>query len=223
MKLLLGVLFAVTLTGGDPLQTALSRLDANAASFKSAKAKITYTTHNVAVDLDTTQTGSILLKRPAPRELRALIDFTGADAHTLMLQGQTAQLYYPKINTVQEYEIGKNRDLFEQVFLLGFGGSGKELAAAYDVTLLGADEVRNGEKTTHLQLIPKSKQVSQYLRKVELWLSNSTGYPVQQKGYQPSGDSTLLAYADLIINSNIPDSALKLKPRKGFQKVYPQK
>lgn len=200
----------------------MARLDANAANFKSARAAITYTTHNAAVDLDTTQNGTILLKRPAPRDLRALIDFTGADAHTLLLQGQTAQLYYPKINTVQEYEIGKNRDLFEQVFLLGFGGSGKELTAAYDVTLLGADEVQNGE-TTHLQLVPKSKQVLQYLRKVELWLSNSTGYPVRQKGYQPSGDFTLLAYTDLTINPNIPDSALKLKPRKGFQKVYPQK
>jgi len=215
--------FCALLSAADPLATALAKLDANAASFRSASANIRYQTHNAVVDIDSTQTGTILLKRPAPREMHALIDFKEPDAHTVSLQGEVAQIYYPKIKTVQEYQVGKKRDLFDQVFLLGFGGSGKELSSAYDITLVAPEETVNKEKTIHLQLVPKQKQVLSFLRKVDLWLSTNTGYPVQQKGIQPSGDSTLLTYSDLKVNPNIPDSALKLKLPKGVQRVTPQK
>ena len=216
--MLLGLLHAA-----DPLSTALAKLDTNAATFRSAKAEIRYTTHNAVVNIDSTQTGTILLKRPAPKEMHALIDFQGADAHTVSLQGEVAQIYYPKAKTVQEYEVGKKRDLFDQVFLLGFGGSGKELNAAYEVTLISPNEMVNGSQAIHLQLVPKQKHVLSILKKVDLWLSTTTGYPVQQKGLQPSGDSTLLTYSKLQVNPNISDGALKLKLPKGVQKVTPQK
>ncbi len=216
-------IFCAVLSGADPMASALARLDANSASFRAASANIRYQTHNAVVDVDSTQTGTILLKRSAPREMHALIDFKEPDAHTVSLQGEVAQIYYPKIKTVQEYQVGKKRDLFDQVFLLGFGGSGKELSAAYEITLVAPEETVNNEKTVHLQLIPKQKQVLSFLRKVDLWLSTATGYPVQQKGIQPSGDSTLLTYSGLKLNPNIPDNALKLKLPKGVQKVTPQK
>lgn len=220
---LLLVLSAASLAAADPLATALAQLDTNAAAFRSASADIRYTTHNAVVDIDTTQNGKLLVKRGAPHEMKALIDFAPPDAHTVALEGGIAQIYYPKIKTVQEYQVGKKRDLFDQVFLLGFGGSGKELSAAYEVTLVAAEESVSGEKTVHLQLVPKQKDVLSFLRKVDLWLSTTTGYPVQQKGVQPSGDSTLLGYSSLKVNPNISDKALKLKLPSGVQKVYPQK
>jgi len=216
-------LAAAVASAADPLAASLAKLDANALTFRSASAQIRYTTHNAVVDIDTTQNGTILLKRSAPREMRALIDFTGTDAHTVALAGTTAQIYYPKIKTVQEYEVGKKRDLFDQVFLVGFGGSGKELSAAYEITMVAPEEQVNGEPTVHLQLVPKQQQVLSFLRKVDLWLSTNTGYPVQQRGIQPSGDSTLLTYSGLKVNPNISGTALKLKLPKGVQKVYPQK
>ena len=222
-RVLIPLLSAFTLQAADSLSSALSKLDANSATFRAASANIRYTTHNAVVDIDSTQAGTILVKRSAPRQIEALIDFKEPDAHTVSLQGETARVYYPKIKTVQEYAVGKKRDLFDQVFLLGFGGSGKELAAAYEVTLVAPEEVVGGEKTVHLQLIPKQKDVLSFLRKVDLWLSAATGYPVQQKGIQPSGDSTLLMYSSLKINPNLPDSALKLKLPKDVQKVTPLK
>ena len=207
----------------DPVAAALAKLDANSASFRTASAGIRYTSHNAAVDIDSTQTGTISLKRNGPREMYALIAFGEPDAHTVALRGTVAQIFYPKINTVQQYDVGKKRDLFDQVFLLGFGGSGKELAAAYDVSVVASEEPVNGESAIHLQLVPKQKQVLSFLRKVDLWLSLASGYPVQQKGSQPSGDSTLLTYSKLKLNVSIPDSALKLKLPKGVQTVYPQK
>ncbi len=221
--LIFGFVPAIFCLAADPLAATLAKMDSNAAAFRSASANIRYQTHNAVVDIDSTQNGAILLKRPAPREMHALIDFKEPDAHTVSLQGEVAQIYYPKIKTVQEYQVGKKRDLFDQVFLLGFGGSGRDLSAAYDITLIAPEELVGAEKTVHLQLIPKQKQVLSFLKKVDLWLSTATGYPVQQKGVQPSGDSTLLTYSALKINPNIPDSALKLKLPKGVQKVTPQK
>ena len=222
-RLVLSIAIGSSSLFGDELSNTLAKLDANAASFKAASAQIRYTTHNAVVDVDSTENGTMQLKRSGPHEMTALIEFTGATAHSISLQGTTARIFYPKNKTVQQYEVGKKRDLFDQVFLLGFGGSGKELASAYNVTVVAPDETVGGEKTIHLQLTPKQKEVQGFLKQVDLWLSSATGYPVQQKGIQPSGDSTLLAYAGLKINPKLSDSALKLKLPSGVQTVYPQK
>ncbi|MCU1262402.1 MAG: hypothetical protein JWO80_5287 [Bryobacterales bacterium] len=206
----------------DPVSDALARMDQNAAAFQGVSANINRVTHNAAVGVDHTETGTMLLKRPSPHDMRVLITFAPPDEKTVALQGEVADVYYPKINTVQEYQAGKYRDLFDQFFLLGFGSSGKELSSAYDITSLGEDTV-GGEKALHLQLIPKSKKVRDQLPKVELWLSEKTGYPVQQKLYFPSGDYQIVTYSNLKVNPKIADSALRLKTPKGVQKVYPGK
>jgi outer membrane lipoprotein-sorting protein len=211
-----------TISAGASLDAVLARMDQNAATFKSASATITQTTHNAALDLDTTDTGTMLLKRPGPHDLRLLVSFTGKDAKSIALQGQKADIYLPKAKTVQEYDLGKNRDLFDQYFLLGLGTSGKDLTSSYDVSLGGPDTVK-GQKTTRLQLVPKSKEALTHFRKVDLWVSDDTGNVVQQKLYLPSGDYYLVTYDNLKVNPKISDSALKLNLPKGVQTVYPGK
>jgi outer membrane lipoprotein-sorting protein len=48
------------------------------------------------------------------------------------------------------------------------------------------------------------------LKKVDLWISEKVGFPVQQKFYMPDGDYRLVTYTELKINPRLPSSALDL-------------
>jgi outer membrane lipoprotein-sorting protein len=116
---------------------------------------------------------------------------------------------------------GKDRELLEQFFLLGFGTSRADLQASYNLRLVGPDTV-GGQKTERLELIPKSKEVLQHLLKFEMWVAEN-GYPIQQKFYLGGGDYQVATYSDMKINPDLPDSALKLKTPKNVKREYPQR
>ena len=92
----------------------------------------------------------------------------------------TVSIYYPKIKTVQVYQVGDKRALVDQFLLLGFGATSMELKTAYDVSWVSAEKIE-GQPTSHIQLIPKSKDVQQRLKKAELWIADTTGLPAQQR------------------------------------------
>jgi len=92
---------------------------------------------------------------------------------------------------------------------LGFGPGGNELASRYDIQNLGSDSLE-AQSATHLVLVSKSPDVVKYVKKVEVWISAASGYPVQQKVDLGGGDYRLVAYSRLKINPNVPRSALEL-------------
>ncbi len=143
----------------DPLGEVLAQMDANSATFKSARADLKRVTHNAAVDINNEATGTMVLKRPAVHDVRTLVTITNPAPQQVYVGNGVAQIYYPKINTIQEYKLdAKNQSVFEQFYLLAFGGSGKDLAANYDITYVGSDTI-GSTKTSHLQLVAKSDEV----------------------------------------------------------------
>jgi len=76
----------------------------------------------------------------------------------------------------------------------------------------------NGQATSHLKLVPKSKEVLQQLKQADLWISDSLGSPVQQKLLtSAAGDFTVFTYSNLKFNPNLNEKDLRLNPRKGAQ------
>jgi outer membrane lipoprotein-sorting protein len=75
----------------------------------------------------------------------------------------------------------------------------------------------------HLELVPKSKKALEQLTKVELWVADPGGYPVQQKLYWPSGDTTTTSYTDIKVNPDLTDADLSLKLPSDAKREYPQK
>jgi outer membrane lipoprotein-sorting protein len=186
-----------------------SRLDQAAHSFTGATANIRVITHTGIINEDETQIGTVAVKRYSPNEQRFLINFTGQDAQAIALRDRTLQIYYPKLNTVREYDIGKYRDLAQTLILLGFGMPGRELAANYDINNLGDERVES-QDSVHLQLTPRASDVLKQLSRVDLWISLKTNCPVQQKFYMPGGDYRLVTYSDVKVNPHLPASALDL-------------
>jgi len=203
------------------LDTLLGRIDKAGAAFKALSAHVHRISHTAAINEDNEDDGTILLKRMRGHDVRMLIQVSDPDARTVAFQGRKLEVYYPKIQTVQEFDVGKSRDLLEQFFLLGFGTSRADLLNSYDLRLLGPETVA-GTKTERLEMIPKSKEVLQYLTKVELWV-NDSGYPVQQKFFIKGGDYQLATYSDVKINPEMQESALKLQLPKNVKREYPQK
>lgn len=187
----------------------LARLDRFAKSFHGIKAGMSATYHIAGIDQDDHDTGAILLRRDSAGKFRMLISINGANASTVILREQVAEIYHPKLNEIQEYDIRQYKDIAQQLFQLGFGVPGSELAKSYSIPTLRR-EVVNGENATFVELVPKSAEVRKRLTKVDLWLSDKTSCAVRQKFYFPDGGYRLVEFSDLLVNPNIPSSSFDL-------------
>ena len=187
-------------------------------------ARVTYLTHTEVLNEDTTETGEVVMKRAAPGEVQGLINFTGADKRSVTFEKRSVQIYYPKINTLQIYDLQQHGEQLDKFLMIGFGTSGSELAKGYGMTLLGTEPVKGmaGIQALHLELIPKSGEARQYVKKLELWIpEHGEPYPLQEKITEPSGNSRTITYSDLRINPPLGSDALKLKLPAGVKKEYP--
>ncbi len=210
MKILLPVLWLAVTIGlqGQSVKDVLARMDKAAPGFHAMSADISMATHTAIIDDTTNETGTLRMQRLKGQDVRAELDFSGgSDARKIGFLGKIVRIYYPKLNTYQDYDMGKNTDVLNQFLLLGFGSSGRELAASYTVTDGGQEEI-DGHDTTKLVLVPKNAAVSQRLSKIEMWVPNDQAYPVQQKFSEPSGNYRIVKYTQIDLK---PASGKKLE------------
>jgi len=211
---------AYSATAGS-LDDVLARMDRAAPVFKGFSADLASVTHTAVIDEDETEKGRILLKR-GKRDMEMLVEFTEPNPKSVAVHDRKAEIYYPKQQTIEEYDIGQYQALLDQFMLIGFGTSGKELAAAYDMKVLGNESVA-GTSATRLELMPKSADVRKNLKKLELWIPESDGYPVQQKIYLAAGDYRLFTYTTVKMNPPLNEQDLRLRVPKDTKRVSPQR
>jgi outer membrane lipoprotein-sorting protein len=211
---------AYSATAGS-LDDVLARMDRAAPVFKGFSANLTSVTHTAVIDEDETEKGRILLKR-GKRDMEMLVEFAEPNSKSVAVHDRKAEIYYPKQRTIEEYDIGQYQALLDQFMLIGFGTSGKELAASYDMKVLGNESVA-GTSTTHLELMPKSAEVRKNLKKLELWIPESDAYPVQQKIYLAAGDYRLFTYTNVKMNPPLSDADLRFRVPKDTKRVSPQR
>jgi len=204
-------------SAGQTLAQALANMDQAASHFKGLSANVSYLQHMDVIHEDDAQSGTILVKRPRPKEVHVKIAIEKPDAKVAVTDGNKVAVYYPRSGEEQDTTIGQRRSLMDMILTLGFGGNSRELQSQYDVKLGGAETV-GGQSTTRLELIPKSKDMLDQWKKIDLWISDKTGCAVQQKFYERGKDYTLITYADVQLNPEIPDAALKLDVPKGTRK-----
>src|SRR5256884_8668505 len=65
-------------------------------------------------------------------------DTATTEIYTLSLHD--ALPIYPKINRVEEYNLGKNRQMVDQYVLLGFGTKGENIQKGYLVSVVGEED-----------------------------------------------------------------------------------
>jgi len=199
-------------------ESVLQRMDKSAADFRSLTADIEHIKYTDVVKDTSSETGQIFVRR----DQKMRIDFTKPDPRVILRTGDTLFVYTPKINRVEEYNLGKNRSLVDQYVLLGFGTKSQSMQRSYDIALTGEEEVEQ-HKTFLLTLTPKSEDVRKQITKIQMWIDSSSWLPVQQKFFEAgSGDYFLSKYSHIMKNLKINDSKFKPDWPKNATRVKPR-
>jgi len=150
------------------------------------------------------------------------IQFARPDQRTILRSGNSLAIYNPKINRVEEYDLGKDRALVDQYVRLGFGTRSEDLKKSFDVKFAGEQDL-DGRRTLLLELTPKTEQVRAQISKIEMWVDESAWLPLQQKFFEAgSGDYFIFHYSDLKKNLKIEDSRFKQDWPKNAAKIKPR-
>jgi outer membrane lipoprotein-sorting protein len=213
-----------------PLEAVLKSMDAAAAKFNTTQANFEWDRYERVInEVDDVQLGTIYYRRTGKDvEMKADIKTAGASRDkvkpepqfVLFTQGKV-QRYLPKADQVTVYDVGKNRSEVEAYLVLGFGGSGQDLAKAFDVTYQGPETI-DGISAAKLQLIPKSERVRNMFAKILLWIDLDRGISVQQQFFEPDGNYKLAKYSSIHMNEKIPDEVFHLKTTGKTQTISPR-
>src|ERR1700735_3157994 len=184
--------------GAMSLENALDELDTQAHGFHSLAADVERTKVTVVVNDRSTETGSILVHGDHSR-----MDIKAPDPRTILRTGDSFFIFNPKLNRVEEYNLGKYKDLADQYLLLGFGTPGHELKKGYLVTLAGESN-RDGKRVVELELTPKSESARNQISKIQLWIDESSWLTVEQKFFETGSDDYFtVKYTNIVRNPNL--------------------
>jgi outer membrane lipoprotein-sorting protein len=206
------------------LESVLKRMDETAAAFHSTQAQFEWDRYEKVIDeVDDVQSGTIYYRRTGTgKDIEMMADITKPDKKYVLFSEGKIKMYLPKPDQVTVWDLGKSSSDFESYLVLGFGGSGQDLAKSFDVTFLGPQTVE-GVSTAELQLVPKSAKLRNNIAKILLWIDLEKGISVQQQFFEPQGDYRLTKYSEVQVNGKkIPDDVFKLKTTGKTQTVSPR-
>ena len=206
----------------ETLEGVLKRMDAAAAAFQGMTADLKSTEYAALLKDLTEESGKVSIVRLKRKDTRVLVEFNPPNERQVLFADHKLEIYYPKINTIQEYNLAKESSLIQQFLLLGFGASGSDLQANFDVIWKGADAV-NGQKAYRLELTPKSEEARKHVKRVELWILDANVQPVQQRIWKSSKDYTMYTYSNMRVNPGIREGAVHLRTQPKPKRERPQK
>jgi outer membrane lipoprotein-sorting protein len=203
------------------LERVLHQMDQAAANFRSTQANFVWDQYQKVVDETDTQKGRVYFRRNGSEIEMAAEISDPTSPKSVVFSGNSVKVYQPRIDQVTTYNAGKDRAAMESFLVLGFGGSGKDLAKSFDVKYIGSEKV-DGIDAAKLELVPNSQKVRNNFDRILLWIDPARGVSIQQELFAPSGDYRLAKYTDIQLNQKIPDTAFKLKTTSKTKFVSPQ-
>jgi outer membrane lipoprotein-sorting protein len=205
-------------TGRWTSDSVLAMMDKSAADFHSLTADIEHIKYTDVVKDTSTETGQIFVRR----DQKMRIEITKPDPRTILRSGDSLYVFTPKINRVEEYDLGKNRAMVDQYVLLGFGTKSQEVLRSYNVSLTAEEEL-DQRKALVLELTPKSDDIRKQITKIDMWIDEASWLPIQQKFFEATaGDYFLFHYSDMKKNLKISDSKFKQDWPKDVNRVKPR-
>src|SRR5580693_6880611 len=118
-------------------ESVLEMMDKSAKDFRSLTADIENIKYTAVVKDTSTETGKIWVRH----DQKMRIEFTKPEPRTILRTGNSLFLYNPKLNRVEEYDLGKNSAMVDQYIRLGFGTKSEDLKKSYVVTATGEEEL----------------------------------------------------------------------------------
>ncbi len=203
------------------LSKVLGQLDAASARFQSASASFTWDQLTAVVQDHDIQKGTIAFRRGGKGIAMVAHVLTedgkSAPKDVLFSNGQL-ELYQPEIKQETILQAGTYRGIFESYLVLGFGGSGQDLRANWNVTYEGT-ETMDGVSVAKLGLSPKNPTGKEMFSRIDIWIDPTTAASHKQIFYAASGDNRTAVYQDIKLNSTPESAFTKLKIPSGVQVV----
>ena len=188
------------------LKSTLEKLDAASARFTSAQADVHKVFYNALIKADEdTQNGTIYFLR-ANNNTQMGLKTTGPGARTVEYKSGTVRVYNPATNCFDTV----TKPGIETYLTLGFGGSGKDLEKAWQITDLGPDTLE-GTKVEKLDLVPRDPGVKANVTKMTLWLDPTRGVSLKQVLLAPSNDVQTATYTNIRVNTKVDTKPFAIK------------
>ena len=224
-RLVVGALLAVCAWHPASAQDArltkvLAQLDAAAAKFSTASANFSWDQLTAVVNEHDVQRGTIAFRR-GPKGTAMVVHVATEDGQPaledVLYENGKVDLYQPKAGQETVMRAGEKRGEFESYATLGFGGSGRDLQAKWNVTYVGA-EVVDGVSVAHLSLTPKASASNPLFTKVDIWIDPLTAISHKQVLRQADGDIRTALYTNIVENKT-QDTEFKLNIPEGVKLV----
>jgi outer membrane lipoprotein-sorting protein len=209
------MLFSATavLAQNADLEKILTQMDAASAKFQSAQADFSADSYTAVVQSHDVQKGTIAFRRMGSGTemiMHVKTDEGQPSLKDVLYKAGELDYYQP---AVKEETILKAGSSFDRYFTLGFGGSGKDLTANWNINYQGTEAV-DGVETAKLDLTPKTP--SDQFTHITVWIDPKRGVSLKQQVFQDSGDSRTAVYSNIRLNE-VPASAFTLQVAPGTQ------
>ncbi len=188
------------------LTQILDQMKEASKNLKTVYAVLQYTKFTVLVNDTSTESGLFYFRKGKTPEIR--LDIQKPDTKILLLKKNRGEFYLPKIKQIQEYDLSQKSDAMQQILLLGFGADPWDLKKSYDVKYLREEDLE-GDTNVLLELVPRKSASSQFT-KIQMWISEESWLPTQQKFFQPDGDYLLVRYSSVKKNRDLANSIFEL-------------
>jgi len=219
MKLALAAALAVVLLpargafAADDLDKVLRKLDEAASIFHTTSADFKFDTIETdPVYDDDEQTGVIYYERQGNKfQMGAHFDKHNKKPSPKIYTYSNGvfQLFEPGINQVT---ILTKANKFESYVMLGFGASGKDLQAKWDIKDLGPENLPDGKttvKTEKLELVAKDPEFRRNLTMATIWVDLDRAVNLRQELHFGATSTRICVYTNIKVNvpKSIPADA----------------
>lgn len=195
----------------DPaLNKVLRQLDTASTKFQSAEADFKRENYERVVRETTEEDGIVYIQRHGNTpEMGAVIQKkAGKPIHNVMqFRNGTLDVYDGA--SVKHIDARANQSQYESYLTLGFGGSGKDLEAQWNITLQGMETI-DGVQTAKLLLVAKDPSVRSKFSNVTIWVDPVRGVSLRQIFEMPSHDKITSYYSNIRYNQKVNTGKYKL-------------
>jgi outer membrane lipoprotein-sorting protein len=195
------------------LQKVLSEMDAASAKYQSAQADFSADSYTAVVQSHDVQRGTIAFRRAGGATemiMHVKTDEGQPSLKDVLYKNGELDYYQP---TVKQETILKAGSNYDRYFSLGFGGSGKDLAANWNINYQGTETI-DGAEAAKLDLTPKTP--SDQFTHITIWIDAKRDVSLKQQVFQDSGDSRTAVYSNIKLN-DVPANAFTLQIASGTQ------
>lgn len=215
--LALTALPTVAQTPDPKLASLLTQLDNASAKFKSARAEFSQDFYEAVVRETTNESGAVYFERSGGNTQMGLATIdakTKSRTKVYEYKGGILRVFEVPSDQIRIVKPTSNSGQIETFLTLGFGGSGKDLSKAWNITDQGQETLMDGNtpvKVEKLDLVSRDPGLRNTFTHVTIWIDPTRAVSLKQVFETPSHDRRTTTYSHIKVNASIDRSTFDIK------------